>query len=88
MFSRVTRSVSPDIEKDDVRPVLDKALNNFNREMRQPIEDFENSPAELKAQIFNILIKHFVMGMMNERVFMDKNISEISKQIEKLVNGE
>lgn len=84
MFSKVTKNVKPEVEEKDLEPILDIALDNFNREMQKPLEEFDDTPDNMKAHIFQILIKHFVIGMKNERLFRDENLSEISKQLEKL----
>jgi nitrogen fixation/metabolism regulation signal transduction histidine kinase len=89
MFSNATRDVDPEITKSDIEPILNKALNNFKNEMRMPIEDFANETKLSnfdKTQIFQILIKHFCMSLMNEKLFMDSNnVSEITYRIEHLL---
>lgn len=87
MFSDAARSVKPDISKEDIEPILDNAINNFQKEMRKPIESYEyNTPVDVKAEIFNILLKHFTMCMRNEKIFMeDQNLPEITKRLESLL---
>lgn len=84
MFSKVTKDVKPEVEERDLEPVLDHALNNFKREMNQPFEEFDDTPDNMKAHIFQILLKHFIIGMKNEKLFRDENLSDISKQLENL----
>ncbi|MHA1728643.1 MAG: hypothetical protein ACTSWY_07905 [Promethearchaeota archaeon] len=89
MYSNITKSASPNIKEEDIEPVLDRALNNFKREMKQPIEEFNfnKSPQNLKAHIFNVLTKHFVLALMNEKLFIeDGNLPKITKRIEDLLN--
>ena len=87
MFSDAARSVKPDISKEDILPILNRAINNFQTEMRKPIESYENdTPVDVKAEIFNILLKHFTMCMRNEKIFMeDRNLPEITKRFESLL---
>jgi hypothetical protein len=87
MFSDAARSVKPDISKEDIEPILNRAINNFQTEMHKPIESFEyNTPGDVKAEIFNILLKHFTMCMRNEKIFMeDSNLPEITKRFESLL---
>lgn len=86
MFSDAARSVKPDISKEDIEPILNRAFNNFQTEMRKPIENFVNTPSDVKAEIFNILLKHFTMCMRNEKIFMeDSNLPEITKRLESLL---
>lgn len=75
-------------DEEDVEPVLDSALNNFKREMKAPLEAFqEGVPQPMKAEIFNILLKHFTVSLMNSDTFMqNKNISEIRDRIDELVS--
>ncbi|MCP4760568.1 MAG: hypothetical protein GY870_02230 [archaeon] len=82
IFTEATKS-----EKKEVEPILNKAINNFEREMKMPIENFVGeSPKEMETQVFNVLIKHFVCSMLNEKVFMEeKNIKEITQRIENLI---
>ena len=88
MFSDAARSVKPDISKEDIKPILNRAINNFQTEMRSPLESYnqENTPGDVKAEIFNILLKHFTMCMRNEKIFMeDRNLPEITKRLESLL---
>ena len=87
MFSDAARSVKPDISKEDILPILNRAINNFQTEMRKPIESYDhNTPVDVKAEIFNILLKHFTMCMRNEKIFMeDQNLPEITKRFESLL---
>ena len=86
MFSDAARSVKPDISKEDILPILNRAISNFQTEMRKPIESYEYSPGDVKAEIFNILLKHFTMCMRNEKIFMeDRNLPEITKRLESLL---
>lgn len=87
MFANTARSVKPDISKEDIEPILNNAITNFQKEMHKSIESYEtDTPGDVKAEIFNILLKHFTMCMRNEKIFMeDKNLPEITKRLESLL---
>ncbi len=87
LLNMFSNAVKPDISKEDIEPILNNAITNFQKEMHKSIESYEtNTPVDVKAEIFNILLKHFTMCMRNEKIFMeDKNLPEITKRLESLL---
>lgn len=89
VFSSVTQSVKPEIQKEDIKPIFDRALQSFESETSRSFEEYKNTaPSDMKAYIFDILCKHFVLSLTSKNIFMqDKNsVSEISKRIQHLLD--
>jgi hypothetical protein len=89
VFSSVTQSVKPEIKNEDIKPIFDHALQNFESETSRSFEEYKNTaPSDMKAHIFDILCKHFMLSLTSKNIFMqDENtISEISKRIQHLMD--
>jgi hypothetical protein len=69
-------------ECEDVLPILDIAIRNFERELKIPLKQLDKLNNSLKIEYFDVLLKHFTASIMNKDHFMKKNnISEIKHRI-------
>jgi hypothetical protein len=76
------------IKKVEIKSVFDRTLHNFKKEMNQPFKEYENAvPSDMKAYIFDILCKHFVISLLCEKKFMQEidRVSEINQRIKNLM---
>ena len=76
------------IKKIEFKSVFDRTLHNFKNEMNQPFKEYENAvPSDMKADIFDILCKHFVISLLYEKKFMQEidRVSEINQRIKNLM---
>ncbi|MHA1897116.1 MAG: hypothetical protein ACTSU2_06955 [Promethearchaeota archaeon] len=81
---KLVKYVEPQIKDEKIEPIVKKALNNFEKEMKKPYSDFEDSPENIKVQIFQVLLKHYILGLMNDKELKNENLKEITKRIEDL----
>ncbi|MHA1342001.1 MAG: hypothetical protein ACTSRZ_19020 [Promethearchaeota archaeon] len=86
LFCNCAKDYVEEIDINEMEEVLNQALYHFEKETSQPIESFKNAPREIKVQIFQILLKHFIIGLKNKHLFDDTIFKSIEKDLESIAD--
>ncbi|MBD3352329.1 MAG: hypothetical protein GF364_12655 [Candidatus Lokiarchaeota archaeon] len=69
LLHNIVQEYQPNVKPEDLAPVLDRALTNFQREMNKPFYEFRDTDEDIKIRIFQILLKHIIIELKNEPTF-------------------
>ena len=84
IFSDITKSYNSDIDPEEILKIIDTAFKNFKRETKIDIENI-NDLLDMKEQIIDILLKHYLICLINCKEYkineIDNIIDDIAEKI-------
>ena len=83
LFVKTTQFINSKISDNEISKLFNKALKNFEAESKINIDNLEKEleNEDAKKYFFDSLVKHFQISLLNAKVMVEKNISDVVKNI-------